>query len=157
MNQLSSKKLFFYISLSFVLCYFCFVIIAYSSKWAPVLYDIKTCSSYYMFTYLLLAMISYAIDTQTRKEPAFLTLFCLPAFTTIYLMVCVLFSGVGIPNIMLLLVVMAAIFILGYIVYKKWIIKVLEIKNGYPNILFIYTVFHLMIALYISFEIFGYM
>ena len=82
----SAKKLYSYISLTLVLMYFIFVLLMYNNNDLPVLYDLKNCGFYYMFVYILLVGVGYFIDTQTRKEPALITLFTIPAFSFILLL-----------------------------------------------------------------------
>ena len=155
MKYLSSKKLFTYISLSIVLLYFVFVMVTYES--IPVLHSKEIASIYYTFTYLLLAAVGYIIDTQSRKEPAFITLFTLPGFTFIYLLMSMIFMNSNYPLIVVLILIMVVVFLLGYLVYKKWIERILLIKNGYQNILFLYVIIHTMIALYFAFKIYGFL
>ena len=157
MRQLSSKKSFFYISNTIIACYFIFVLILYSNNQLPFLYSREVCGIYYLFSYLLLGAVLYVIDTHTRKEPGFLTLFCLPVFTFFYLLGCLLCVGSDYPSFIVLILSISLLFILGFFINKYWIEKILVIKNGYQNILFIYVLVHLMIALYISFLILGYM
>lgn len=157
MKNISSKKWFFYISIISLLCYSLFVLIAYDSNSLGVLYDIKTCSTYYLFVYLIFSAVLYVVDVNTRKEPAFLTLFCLPVFTYIFLVLSLLSAGYEYSFYIVTTLFVFLIYILGFIVNKYWITKILSLKNGYVNILFIYVIAHLMIALYISFRIFGYM
>ena len=155
MKYLSSKKMFTYISLCVVLLYFMFVLITYETL--PMLHNIETCSIYHTFAYLLLAAVGYVIDTQSRKEPGFITLFTLPGFSLIYLLTSMIFTGTKYNLIIVMCLAMIIVFVLGYLVYKKWIIKVLNIKNGYPNILFIYVLIHTLIVLYFGFKIFGFL
>ena len=93
MNKTSTKKLFFYISISLVLCYFLFVILAYNANVLTVLYTLEETNFYYITVYVLLAATLYMLDTQTRKEPAFLTLFCLPAITLLFMLGMMLLGG----------------------------------------------------------------
>ena len=153
MNNISSKKMFFYISLSLIFAYFTFVLIAYNSGFLKELYTLENCSLYYMFAYVMLCAVSYIIDVGTKKEPGFLTLFNLPAFSLIFILVIMILSGISWPFIILLFAVMSGVFILGYFCYNKWINKILLIKNGYENILFIYVIIHLFIVLFIVFKI----
>ena len=153
MIKTSTKKLFFYISVSLVLCYFVFVLLVYNEGKFPELYNLEQSGLYYMFVYLLLVATNYVIDTQTRKEPAYLTLFCLPTFTLFYLSSVMLMSGVYWTIIVVLLLIMSLVYILGYYCYKKWIEKILMIKNGYDNILLAYVIIHLFIVLFVSFKI----
>lgn len=156
MKNISSKKWFFYISLTSLLCYSLFVFIAYNTSIFPVLYDAKTCSTYYLFSYLIATAMLYAIDTNTRKEPAFLTLFCLPAITCIFLILTLFSCGYNYTFYIVLLLFISLIYILSYVINKYLITKILAIKNGYANILFIYVVLHLMIGIYLSFRILGF-
>ena len=141
MMKASTKKLYFYISLCLVLCYFIFVLMAYNSKILSSLYNLEECGMYYLFVYVILSAVSYFIDIQTRKEPAFLTLFCFPAYTYLFMLGVMFIAGITWPYMIVLTLVMALIYILGYFCYKKWIEKILVIKNGYENILFLYIGF----------------
>ena len=154
MKQLSSKKLFTYISLILLFVYFTFVVFTYDLF--PVLHCKETCSIYYTFTYLLIAAVGFVIDTQSRKEPAFISLFTLPGFSTIYLVVSMIFVGERYNLIIVLLLVMLIVFVLGYLTYKKWINKILTIQNGYQNILFAYTILHTFIVVFFGFKILGF-
>lgn len=157
MRKLSSKKWFFYISNIVIICYFTFVLILFNSNQLPFLYSREACGIYYLFIYLLLSAVLYVIDTHTRKEPGFLTLFCLPLFTLFYLLGCMMCSGKSYPSFIVLFLSIVLVFIFGFFINKYWIEKILSIKNGYQNILFIYILIHLMVALYISFSVLGYM
>ena len=154
MKQLSSKKLFTYISLILLFVYFTFVVFTYDLF--PVLHSKETCSIYYTFTYLLIAAVGFVIDTQSRKEPAFISLFTLPGFSTVYLVVSMIFVGERYNLIIVLLLVMLIVFVLGYLTYNKWINKILTIQNGYQNILFAYTILHTFIVVFFGFKILGF-
>ena len=154
MKQLSSKKLFTYISLVLILMYFTFVVFTYDVF--PILHSKETCSIYYTFAYLLLAAVGFVIDTQSRKEPAFISLFTLPGFSTIYLLISMVFMGERYNWIIVLALVMLIVFTLGYLTYKKWIAKILTIQNGYQNILFAYTLLHTFIVVFFGFKILGF-
>ena len=153
MHNISTKKLYFYISLSVVMCYFTFVLMAYNTGIAKELYTLEHISLYYMFAYVLLSAVCYIVDIGSRKEPGFLTLFCLPTYTLLFLLGMMLLAGVAWPFIVVLVLVMVLVFMLGYFCYKKWIDRILSIKNGYDNILFIYVIIHLFIALFVVFKI----
>ena len=153
MLKTSTKKLFFYISVSLILCYFSFLLIVYNSNILPELYTLKDCGLYYMLIYVLLAATSYAIDIQTRKEPALLTLFCLPTFSLCYLLSMMLLANSLWTNIVVLVLVASLVYMLGYFCYKKWIEKIMLIKNGYDNILLAYVIIHVFVVLYVSFRV----
>ena len=157
MKKISSKKWFFYVSLMFLLCYAIFVLIAYNSKSLGVLYDVKTCGSYYLFSYLILSAVLYAVDTHTRKEPAFLTLFCLPLYTYIFIILCLISMGYTYGFYIIVTLLIILLYIISFIMKKYLIPKIMTMRNGYANILFFYVIAHLMVALYISFRILGYM
>ena len=157
MKNISSKKSFFYISAVSLLLYALFVLIVFNTEDLPVLYDVKTCSSYYLFSYIALVAVLYCIDVHTRKEPGFLTLYCLPLFTTVFVFLALLSTGNSYQVFIVLLLSISLLYILGYICDKYWMKKILTIKNGYVNIVFFYIIIHLMVALYITFSIFGYM
>ena len=157
MKRISSKKCFFYGSLIGLLIYSLFVLIAYNSNVLPALYDVKTSSTYYLFSYLILSAVLYAIDTHTRKEPAFLTLFCLPAFTCIYLFLTLFSVGYNYKFYLVVILVVGLIYIASAIINKYYLSKILVKENRYANVLFIYVIFHLMLALYLSFKFLGYM
>lgn len=93
MKNISFKKRFFYISITCLLCYSLFVLLVYNAQELEVLYNIKTCGTYYLFSYLIASAVLYVVDVNTRKEPAFLVLFCLPAFTCIFLILSLLSAG----------------------------------------------------------------
>ena len=153
MYKLSTKKLFFYISLSLVICYFTFVLIAYNSGILKELYTLENISLYYMFSYVLLVAVGYIIDIGSRKEPGFLTLFFLPSCTLLFLLGMMLLANVMWTYILVMILVMLLVFILGYFCYNRWIEKILLIKNGYENILFLYIIIHLFIALFVVFKV----
>lgn len=155
MRKLSSKRIFMYFSLALIFCYCTFVLIAYNNGILKGLYDIKKSSSYYMVVYVLLSAVSYVIDTQTRKEPALLTLICFPIFTLVLLLILMLIASISTILIVVLICAMVSIIILGYIGYKKWIHKILLIKHGYENILFGYVIIHIFAALFVAFKIIG--
>ena len=152
MNNISSKKMYFYISLSLVFAYFSFVLLAYNGGFLPELYSLKDVSLYYVFAYVLLAAVSYIIDIGSRKEPAFLTLFCLPTYSLIFLFGMMILIGIFWTSYILLFLIFAVIYALGYQCYIKWIERILIIKNGYDNILFGYVVIHIFIVLFVVFK-----
>lgn len=151
----SIKKIFLYISLSIILTYFCFVLICYNAGTFNELYSLNTCSIYYITVYLLLAATTYCIDINSRKEPALLTLFCLPIYSAIFLLSFMMMGAVEWYLIILMLLTIGILYILGYYCYKKWIEKILLVKNGYENILMIYDILHLFTVLFIAFKILG--
>ena len=151
----STKKLFLYISLSVVLTYFLVVLFAYNAKTLTNLYTLESCGFYYVAVYLLLSATSYFIDTQSRKEPGYLTLFCFPAYTCVFLLGMMIIGNIGWQYIVALMLVIVLLYILGYYCYKKWIDKIMLIKNGYENILMIYVIIHLFVVLFIAFKIIG--
>lgn len=155
MKNVSTKKLFLYISLCVVLCYFLFVIFAYNGEFLPGLYTLEQCNFYYMIAYVLLVATAYMVDTSTRKEPAYLTLFCVPAFSLLFLLGIMFLANVAWHFIVVLLLSIVLLYILGYFVYQKWIEKILMIKNGYENILLGYVIIHLFIVLLFAFKIVG--
>jgi len=157
MKNLSSKKWYFYISLCLLFLFSAFVVIAYGTKMLDVFCSKEVCSTYYLFTYLLVVAVMYWIDVQTRKEPAFLTIFALPAYTFIYLFLCILCSGMNYAALIVLCLVIVLVYVLCYIVNKYWIEKIMNIKNGYHNITFIYIMVHLLIVVYVSFKIFSFL
>ena len=95
MNKPSTKKLFFYISISLVLCYFLFVVLAYNANVLTVLYTLAEVNFYYITVYVLLSATLYIVDTQTRKEPAFLTLFYLPIISFVIVLVMMILVGIS--------------------------------------------------------------
>lgn len=155
MHQLSTKKIFMYFSLALTLAYFTFLLIAYNSGILSTLYDVKTSGLYYIIVYVLLAAVTYAIDTQTKKEPALLTLFCLPIYSAIFLVILLFITGANLLYFGLLLALVGIVIGLGYLCYKKWIHKILLIKNGYKNILLVYVIIHMFVVLLIAFKMIG--
>lgn len=153
MNNISSKKLYFYISLSLIFTYFTFALIAYNAQIIKELYTLEYCSLYYLFAYVLLSGISYIVDIGSKKEPGFLTLFCLPAYSFIFLFAMMLLTGVSWPFLILLVLVFGTIFGLGYYCYKHLISKIFNFKIGYDNTIFIYVIVHLFIVLLIAFKL----
>ena len=157
MKKISSKKCFFYVSLMLLICYALFVLLAFNSDKFEVLYDVKTASSYYLFTYLILSAILYAIDSHTRKEPAFLSLFCLPIFTYVFLVLTLLSGGYTYEFYLIITVFISLIYVISFVIKKCLVSKILTKGDWYANILFVYVIVHLMIALYLSFRFLGYM
>lgn len=155
MNKTSTKKIFLYISLSIVLVYFCFVLICYNANILEELYDLKTSSIYYVTVYLMLVAVCYWIDSQSRKEPGFLTFFCLPAYSGLFLLAIMMMNGTNWQFIVILLLVILLLYIGGYYCFKKPIEKLLLIKNGYENIMMLYDIIHLFIVLFIAFKMLG--
>ncbi len=153
MNKPSTKKLFFYISISLVLCYFLFVLFAYNAGVIPVLYTLEEAGFYYITVYVLLAATLYTVDTQTRKEPAFLVLFCLPAITFLFMLGMLLLVGITWQFYIVLILVIFLVYLFGYIVNQKWIEKIMMIQHGYDYILLGYVILHLFIVLFIVFKI----
>jgi hypothetical protein len=102
--------------------------------------------------YVLLVGVGYFIDTMTRKEPALITLFTIPAFSFILLLGFYIMSGIHWVYYIITVIAFILIYVLGYICKKKWIASVLKLKIGYENILFIYVIIHLFIVLLISFN-----
>lgn len=152
MAKTSTKKLFFYISISLIMCYFLFVLFAYNANIMSSLYTLEQVNFYYMIVYVLLSATLYIIDTQTRKEPAFLTLFCLPAYTFLFMLGMMLLAGIEWPFFVVLILAIFLVYLFGYIINKKWIEKIMMIKNGYDNILFVYVILHLFVVLFIVFQ-----
>lgn len=155
--KLSSKKIFSYFSLSLILGYFTFILICINSGIFPGIYDVKQSGICYIVIYVLLCATAYVIDTQTKKEPAFLTLFCLPVYTLAFLSLLMFLSGVGVGYYLVLGCLIILLIMIGYPCYKKWISKILLIKKGYENILAGYIIIHLFIALLISFKMVGFL
>lgn len=153
MNKISTKRLFLYLSIPIVLSYFAFVLVMYSGNQLKELYTLAKCGFYYIVIYLLLAATTYIIDIQTRKEPGYLTIYCLPVFTILFLLGFILMSSVNNLYIIVLLAIMTIILVVGHLVYKKWMNKLSKHKNWYENILFIYVILHLFLSLFISFKI----
>ena len=152
-SKTSTKKLFFYISIALVLCYFLFVLFAYNANVLSVLYTLEEVNFYYIIVYVLLSATLYMLDTQTRKEPAFLTLFCLPAITFLFMFGMMLLTGVAWYYYIVLILAITLVYLFGYIVNKKWIEKIMTIKNGYDNILMGYVILHMFIVLFIVFKL----
>ena len=146
MNNISSKKMFFYISLSLIFAYFTFVLIAYSGGVLKELYTLENCNIYYIFSYVMLVAVMYMIDIGTRKEPAFLTLFYMPIISFTIMFIMMVLAGISWPFYIILIVVFACLFALGYWCYKRWINKILMLKIGYENILFFYIIIHLFLV-----------
>ena len=140
MLKASSKKLFLYISLSALIGYFVIVLLAYNSNLLPDLYTMDKCSIYYIIVYLLVVATAYFLDTQSRKEPGFLTLFSIPAYSGLFLLGFMMIAGINWSYMIVLLLVIGLLYIAGYFCYKKWIEKIMLIKNGYENILMIYVI-----------------
>ena len=113
----------------------------------------EKCSIYYIKVYLLVVATAYFLDTQSRKEPGFLTLFSIPAYSGFFLLGLMMIANINWSYMIVLLLVIGLLYIAGYFCYKKWIDKILLIKNGYDNILFIYVIIHLFIALFVVFKI----
>ena len=152
MIKTSTKKLFFYISITLVLVYFLFVLFAYNAKILPVLYTLEQVNFYYMVIYVLLSATLYTIDTQTRKEPAYLTLFCLPLYTFLFMLGMMFLAKIAWQYIVVLVLVILLLYLLGYLVNQKLIEKIMMIKNGYNNILLVYVMMHLFVVLFIVFK-----
>ena len=157
MLKASRKKLFLYISLSTLIGYFVIVLLAYNSNLLPDLYTMEKCSIYYIIVYLLLVATAYFLDTQSRKEPGFLTLFSLPAYSGLFLLGLMMIANINWSYMIVLLLVIGLLYIAGYFCYQKWIEKIMLIKNGYENILMIYVIIHLFVVLFIAFKIVGFL
>lgn len=148
----STKKLYTYISLTLILAYFVFILWMYNSNQLNELYDIKQVGFYYIFAYILFVGVGYMIDTQTKREPAFITLFTIPSFSFILLLGMFIMDGVFWLYYVLLCLIILLLYILGYLCYKKWISKVITLKIGYENILFIYIIIHIFVVLIVAFS-----
>lgn len=155
MNNVSTKRLFAYFSLALIFGYSVFVLLVYNANVLSGLYTLEKCSIYYILVYVLLSAVSYTIDTQTRKEPGLLTLFCFPMFSLVFLLSIMLIASVSVGYIVLAIAVFVALYGLGYLTYKRWIGRIMLIKKGYENILLIYVIIHLFIVLFIAFKIIG--
>ena len=153
MNNISSKKMFFYISLSLIFTYFTFVLIAYSNGILKELYTLENCSLYYVFSYVIIVAVMYMIDIGTKKEPAFLTLFYLPIISFVFMLAMMILACVSWPFFIILTAIFTGLFALGYWCYKKWINKILMLKIGYENIIFFYILLHLFLVLFPVFVI----
>ena len=151
----STKKLYTYISLTLVMAYFIFVLLMFNSNELKELYNLQTSGFYYMFVYVLLVAVGYVIDTQTRKEPAFITLFTVPAFSLLLLLGMFIMGNVFWVFYIILCVVILALYILGIFCYKKWINKIMLIKRGYENILLAYVIIHVFVVLFVAFKTIG--
>ena len=155
MIKTSKKKIFSYLSLAFIIGYFVVVLLAYNSGVWQELYTLDVCGFYYITVYLLVVAVAYYLDTSSRKEPGYLTLFSLPAYSGIFLLSAMMMAGVDWQHFVILILSISLLYILGYFCNKKWIEKLLLVKNGYENILMIYLIFHLIIVLYIAFKLLG--
>ena len=151
----STKKLFTYISLTLVIGYFVFVLWMYNSHQLTDLYDPSKTSFYYIFVYILLVAVGYMIDIQTRKEPAFISLFAVPAFSLFLLLGLFAMCGLNWPYFIILCLIIILLYILGFFCYKRWISKILTIKNGYENILFGCVILHILVVLLVAFNVIG--
>ena len=151
----STKKLYTYISLTLVMAYFIFVLLMFNSNELKELYNLQTSGFYYLFVYVLLVAVGYVIDTQTRKEPAFITLFTVPAFSLLLLLGMFIMGNVFWVFYIILCVVILALYILAIFCYKKWINKIMLIKRGYENILLAYVIIHVFVVLFVAFKTIG--
>ena len=152
MNKPSTKKLFFYSSISLVLCYFLFVLLVYNANVLSILYTLEEVGFYYITIYVLLSATLYTVDTQTRKEPAFLVLFCLPIITFLFMLGMMLLAGITWQFYIVLILVIFLVYLFGYLVNEKWIEKIMMIRQGYDYILLGYVILHLFIVLFIVFK-----
>ena len=125
----------------------------YNANVLPILYTLEEVNFYYITVYVLLSATLYIVDTQTRKEPAFLTLFCLPIITFLFMLGMMLLAGVAWYYYIVLIFVISLVYVFGHLVNKKCIEKIMSIKNGYDNILMGYVILHIFIVLFIVFKI----
>ena len=152
MKRTSSKKLFFYISCSLILMFASFLIVAKATGDFEELFSVDFCQSYYLFSFMGLCAVAYVLDTKTRKEAGLLMLFAMPFYTTCYFFICMLVGGKNFPDIAVMILAMALVFVGAFYTYKKVMPKILTIKNGYQTISFIYMIVYLTIVLFISFS-----
>ena len=141
------KKLFLYISLSVILCYFVFAILMYTNNSFKEIYTLSDCSLYYIIVYALLTAVSYYIDTLSKKEPGLLTLIALPIYSFLFLFAMMLIASCEWFYVLISFVILAAVLVAGFIVYKKVIMKILLKKNAYENVLLAYTILHVFMVL----------
>ena len=145
------KKIYLYLSISACLCYFIFVLLMYNSNLLPEIYTLSECSLYYVIVYSLLAAVSYCIDTQTKKEPAILSLFALPAHSFIFLLGMMFLASCEWIYFIIMTAIFIVIYVVGIVIYKKFIGKILLVKNAYENTLLAYTIIHVFMVLLSAF------
>lgn len=150
LKNLSSKKIFFYISLLILFIYGLVLVALRLNHLADILFKLETLKTYYLIIYLILAAISYYLDSSLRKEPGFLSLFFLPAISFLYLFISMSVGGAEPAKIVVMSLVMCLLVIASYFIYVKLMPKVLTIKHLYGISLFLYTVIHLTVVLLIS-------
>lgn len=153
-KQTSSKKMFFYISASLVVMFATFLVIVKSTNQMPELLSFEVCQSYYLFSFMGLCATAYVLDTngRTRKEAGYLLLFAVPTYITLYLLICMLVGGQSVPAIIIMLLIMVLVFVAAHFTYKYLIPKIMNIKNGYQVISFVYMIVILTTVLFISFH-----
>ena len=153
MKNISSKKIYFYATTILLFCYLSFVMLARVNSKFIALYSMEVCSTYYVLTYMGLSAVMYAIDSKTKKEPAFLSLFCLPIYSFAFIFLCLLVNVYNFIYYLLLLVATIILIGIGIVFNKYGMKKLTSTKNGYQIFLFTYIVIHLFIVLLIGLSI----
>lgn len=150
MKGVSAKRIYAYISLALSLLFLTFIIICKSLNVLENLFTVKTCETYYMLSFMGLAAVAYALDSESNKEPAILVLYLIPIFSFMFITLCfivlnkTIFTLIAGAILVLILVGM-------YFFRKKILPNIMLKKNGYQVFIFLFTIIFLSIILVISF------
>jgi len=139
MKNINAKRTYAYFSLSAVLLYGIFLIISKYFNFFSNLLTKEICLGYYLYLFLLISGVGYAIDSNSRKDPAYNTLFILPVYALLFITICIICSGLDIAYIILTILIALAVEIGAYFFNRYVIPKLMTIKNGYQLFLFLYT------------------
>lgn len=150
-KRLSSKQIYFYIISILTLFFTSVFLILFANKKFEFLYSKEHIETYYSLIYLFTAAVGYYLDSQSRKEPFYLTLFLLPILSLAFLLICALVGNINLFPIIAIIILFLLILILGYLFYKHLVTKIMIKKHGYQTCLFFYVLLHLTLVLAASF------
>ena len=153
MSKFSSKKIFSFFSVSFIILLLIAMMIIYKSEIAPNLFTKEIGESYFLFGFMILFAVGYIIDSNTRKEAGYVVLFAYPFYAIAYLGICSLIGGGSWINIVIILLSLILVLVLGYFIYKYLMPKILMMKYGYQTFLFLYVIIFLTTILFVSFNL----
>ena len=111
-----------------------------------------------LFLYIsLIALIGYFVVVLFAYNANILSDLYTMDKCSLFLLGFMMIANINWSYMIVLLLVIGLLYIAGYFCYKKWIEKIMLIKNGYENILMIYVIIHLFVVLYIAFKIVGFL
>ena len=153
MNRANFKNVYALISVGAVTIYALFLFICYQTNILKSLYNVETVEFYYMFTLMGFGGVSYVLDVNNRKQPGFLVLYIMPIHIFYFFSAVLMAIGVSLFYIFVILGACLAMELLGFIIDKYLMEKIINLRNGYPIILLIYDVFFLTVSVIVGFNL----